>query len=162
MNADRVLGAGFVVLGLGMVWSMMRLRQPILGEGDPGAAVLPMTLGVVLAVIGAVLVLRRPAPARAAAQAAGALSETAEIQPPEPPLLAALHLANLLVYAMLFERAGFSLSSFLFLSVAIALFGEKTPRGVLVAVVAAAIFTVVVGTTLALLIGVPLPGVLLG
>ena len=159
MAADRILGVGFVVLGVTMVWLMSLLQEPSLGQGDPGAALLPTALGVAMAALGAVLAIRRGVKADTGTSE---MSETAVIVPAEPPLLSVLHLLNLCAYVALFERLGFSLSSFLFLVVAVFLLGKRTLRGLLVALAVAAIFTFVVGSTLKTLIGVPLPGVFLG
>lgn len=162
MATDRILGVGFVVLGVTMVWLMSLLQEPSLGQGDPGAALLPTALGVAIAALGAVLAIRRGLPEDKADTGTPEISEAAVIVPAEPPLLSILHLLNLCAYVAMFERLGFSLSSFLFLTIAVFLLGKRTLRGALVALAAAAIFTFVVGSTLKILIGVPLPGVFLG
>ena len=162
MAIDRILGVGFVVLGVTMVWLMSRLQEPSLGQGDPGAALLPTALGVAIAVLGGVLAIRSSPDEDKAEPGNSEVSEAAIIVPAEPPLLSVLHLINLCAYAALFERLGFSLSSFLFLAVAIFLLGKRSLRGLLIALLAAALFTFIVGTTLKILIGVPLPGVFLG
>lgn len=161
MQADRYIGAGFFILGVVMTWDATRIAFPMLGTGDPGPRVLPMVLGVLIAVLGAILCLRRPEIAAGeAAQMEDA--DTATIIPAEPLLFQVLHTLNLLVYAVFFERLGFSLSTFAFLVIAIFLLGARTLRGGIVAVAAAAAVTLVVGTGLKLGVGVPLPGVLFG
>ena len=86
----------------------------------------------------------------------------ATLVPAEPPLMQIIHVANLLAYAVLFERLGFTFSTFIFLAIAIFLLGARSLRGAIVAVVTAALVSLVVGTGLKLGVGVPLPGVLFG
>ncbi|WP_158626040.1 tripartite tricarboxylate transporter TctB family protein [Arsenicitalea aurantiaca] len=161
MAADRLIGTGFVVLGMAMIWSMSQLTFPNLGPGDPGPVILPMGLGIVIAVLGAILALRRPAATVASDGPDGNL-ETATIVPAEPPILRVVHLVNLVAYAALFERLGFSVSTFLFLAVAIFLLGQRSARGAAIAIGWSLLVTFIVGTGLSTLVGVPLPGVIFG
>ncbi|HEV2897378.1 MAG TPA: tripartite tricarboxylate transporter TctB family protein [Pseudaminobacter sp.] len=163
MKADRILGAGFVLLGFAMIWLMYRLAAPSLGQGDPGPAVLPAALGILFVLLGGILAIRRVAPSPPAVEAgAGENADTATLIPAEPALFSIIHLVNFCAYVALFEKAGFSLSTFVFLSIAIFLFGPRTVRSAIVAILAAAVVTFVVGTGLRVLVGVPLPGVFLG
>lgn len=145
-----------------MIWSMHRLVFPNLGQGDPGPSVLPAALGILFVLLGAILTIRRVAPPPPVNEAGGEDTDTATIVPAEPALFSIVHLVNLCVYVTLFERAGFSLSTFVFLSIAIFLLGPRNARGAFVAILAAAVVTFVIGTGLSMLVGVPLPGVILG
>lgn len=161
MVADRYIGAGFFVLGVAMAWGASRISYAMLGQGDPGPQVLPFALGVLIALLGAGLFLRQPRAAAAALVTADE-ADTATIIPAEPLLLRLVHVANLALYVVVFERLGFSLSTFIFLSVAIFLLGQRTPRGALWALLAAAVVTLAVGSGLKTGVGVQLPGVLFG
>jgi hypothetical protein len=162
MKADRILGAGFVLLGFAMIWLMYRLAAPSLGQGDPGPAVLPAALGILFVLLGGILAIRRVAPPPPAVEAGvGENADTATLIPAEPALFSIIHLVNLCAYVALFEKAGFSLSTFVFLSIAIFLFGPRTVRSAIVAILTSAVVTFVVGTGLRVLVGVPLPGVFL-
>lgn len=161
-KADRILGAGFVALGLAMIWSMHRLVFPNLGQGDPGPTILPTALGALFVLLGCVLTIRRAAPAPPVKEGGGEDTDTATIVPAEPAVFSIVHLVNLCAYVALFERAGFSLSTIIFLSIAIFLLGSRTARSAIVAIFAAAIVTFVIGTGLSMLVGVPLPGVFFG
>lgn len=161
MAADRVIGAGVFVLGAAMAWAASRIAWPVLGEGDPGPQILPLALGVLIAGLGAVLALRA-APAAVPPGAEVEDADTATVVPAEPPLLRLAHAANLLAYAALFERLGFTAATFIFLSVAMFLLGRRSVRGAARAALGAAIVTVVVGFGLKTGVGVQLPGVFPG
>ena len=161
MVADRYIGAGFFVLGAVMAWASSRIAYPMLGQGDPGPQVLPFALGVLIAILGAGLCLRQPG-AAIAGRAVTDEADTATVIPAEPPILRVAHAANLVAYALLFERLGFSVATFAFLSIAIFLLGQRNVRGALWAVLTAAIVTLVVGSGLKTGVGVQLPGVLFG
>ncbi|KQX38005.1 hypothetical protein ASD04_10245 [Devosia sp. Root436] len=162
MAADRLIGAGLFILGVVMAWASTQIAAPMLGEGDPGPQVLPLVLGVVIAILGAMLSLRNPAVEVSTDAPLFDEADTATLIPPEPLLLRAIHAVNLLAYAVLFERLGFTLSTFIFLAIAIFLLGTRSLRGGVVAVLVAVLVSLVVGTGLKLGIGVPLPGVLFG
>lgn len=162
MAADRLIGAGFFILGIVMAWASTQIAFPMLGEGDPGPQVLPLALGVLIALLGAMLSLRKPA---VEAGGEGPLfddADTATLIPAETPLMRVVHVVNLVAYAVLFERLGFTLSTFIFLAVAIFLLGARTLRGGIAAVMVAALVSLVVGSGLKLGVGVSLPGVLFG
>jgi hypothetical protein len=106
MAADRLIGAGFFILGIVMAWASTQIAFPMLGEGDPGPQVLPLALGVLIALLGAMLSLRKPA-----AEAGGEAplfddADTATLIPAETPLMRVVHVVNLVAYAVLFERLG--------------------------------------------------------
>jgi hypothetical protein len=163
MAADRLIGAGFFILGVVMTWGSTQIAFPMLGGGDPGPQVLPLALGVLIAVLGGILSLRRPTVSAAAVDTPlFDDADTATLIPAEPPLLRVIHAANLLAYVVLFERLGFTLSTFIFLTIAIFLLGSRSVRGGLAAALVAALVSLVVGTGLKLGVGVPLPGVLFG
>jgi hypothetical protein len=162
MAADRLIGAGLFILGVAMAWASTQIAAPMLGEGDPGPRVLPLALGVLIAILGAALSLRQPAVVASTGEPLFDDADTATLIPAEPILLRLVHAANLLAYAVLFERLGFTLSTFIFLTTAIFLLGNRSMRGGIVAVTAAALVSLVVGTGLKLGVGVPLPGVLFG
>jgi hypothetical protein len=162
MAADRLIGGGLFILGVVMAWASTQIAAPTLGEGDPGPQVLPLVLGVVIAILGAMLSLRNPAVAASADAPLFDDADTATLIPPETPLLRTIHAVNLVAYAVLFERLGFTLSTVIFLAIAIFLLGTRSLRGAIVAILVAALVSLVVGTGLKLGIGVPLPGVLFG
>jgi hypothetical protein len=162
MAADRLIGAGFFILGVVMAWASSQIAFPMLGEGDPGPQVLPLVLGVLIAFLGAALCLRKPVVAAGAEAPLFDDADTATLVPAEPPVMQVIHVVNLLAYAVLFERLGFTLSTFIFLAIAIFLLGARSLRGAIVAIVVAALVSLAVGTGLKLGVGVPLPGVLFG
>jgi hypothetical protein len=162
MAADRLIGACLVVAGILIGWGSTQIAAPMLGVGDPGPRLLPMTLGILIAGLGALLAIRQSAaPAPVDAEELDD-ADTATLIPAETPLLSIVHAVNLIAYVMLFERLGFTASTFIFLSIAIFLLGPRTTRGAVIAVMAAALVSLVVGTGLRLGVGVPLPGVLFG
>lgn len=161
MAADRVIGAGLFVLGVAMAWAASRISYPMLGQGDPGPQVLPLALGVLIALLGAGLGLRAP-PAVGGPRAEVEEADTAVVIPAEPPLLRVAHAVNVVAYVALFERLGFTAATFIFLSVAIFLLGRRTVRGAALAALSAAIVTFVVGFGLKTGVGVQLPGVFPG
>jgi hypothetical protein len=145
-----------------MTWGSTQIAFPMLGGGDPGPQVLPLALGVLIAFLGAALCLRKPVVAAGAEAPLFDDADTATLVPAEPPVMQVIHVVNLLAYAVLFERLGFTLSTFIFLAIAIFLLGARSLRGAIVAIVVAALVSLAVGTGLKLGVGVPLPGVLFG
>jgi hypothetical protein len=133
----------------------------MLGQGDPGPRILPLVLGVLIAVLGAGLGLRPPA-AVAGPRAEADETDSAVVIPAEPPLLRVAHAFNVVAYVALFERLGFTAATFIFLSLAIFLLGRRNLRGAALAALSAAIVTLAVGFGLKTGVGVQLPGVFPG
>jgi len=163
MTADRWFGVAIVLVSAGMVAEAFQIDVPFGQLGDPGPRIVPFILAAGLAILGLALILRRPAAASpVSADAAAAVEPDAGYEflaPPAVPVRIALALA-FITYIALFERIGFSIATFAFLAVSVFLLGRWDLRGAGIALAAAAITTLAVGTFLQRVIGVPLPGVL--
>lgn len=172
-NIMKHLGnLGFVALGGGMLWQIATAPQGrALQPGDPGPWALPTALALLMVVLGLVETLRslraRPLPADRRAVLEQAAAEHVEqrddsgveqIAAPGWPARA-IFVAALLAYVALFTLAGFSLASFGFLLVAGLGLAGLSRRAVFTTTAVALATTLALGTLLAGVVGVPLPGV---
>lgn len=163
MSADRWFGLAITLVSLGMVAEVLQIAAPFGALGDPGPRIVPLILAGGLAVLGLVLLCRPkrvivlPKGGEGTEEAPAAGVDI--LPPPAPPVRIALTVA-FLAYVFFFERLGFTIATFLFLSAAIVLLGRWTPRAAAVAIAVAAVTTLAVGAFLHGAIGIPLPGVL--
>jgi len=142
LDGERVMGVAAVLVGLGAVSESLRLAEDTL-TGGPGTRFLPVSLGLIVAVLGGAIALR-PAPRRPREAPAS----------PGARLRIAATLAGLALYALVFERLGFLISSAAFVALLLVFYGER--RWPLVLAVAAG----AAGATYAVFarwLGVPLP-----
>lgn len=134
MTADRIWGMLFTILGLAMAFGSQSIPVNFPGSGDPGPRLVPIALGISMAVLGAVLTLRPTA--RASEELTAKVSSSADetdadnpneqVEPPAVWRRIALGLL-LTAYVALFNTLGFSLASVLFLAGAMILLGPLTP-----------------------------------
>lgn len=147
LDGERVMGVAAALLGLGAVAGGLRLAEDTL-TGGPGPRFLPVSLGVIVAVLGGAIAVR-PSRRPSAETPAGL----------EGRLRIAATLAGLLLYAVVFERLGFLVSTAAFVALLLVLYGERRWPVVLAVAVGAA------GATYAVFarwLGVPLPPGILG
>lgn len=146
VDPERVAGAAMALLGAAAVAGALRLPETAIDEG-PGTRFLPVVLGLVLAVLGAAVAVRRGA---GAAGGEGEPGRTGRV------------LATLVAvggYAAGVERLGFLPVSTVFLAILLVAYGERRwPLVGAVAVGATAVTYLVFGVWLK----VPLPPGLLG
>ena len=146
-DGERVMGVAAVLVGLAAVAESLRLTEDTL-TGGPGTRFLPLSLGLIIAVLGGAIALR-PARGRAAEAPAGAGGR----------LRIGATLAGLVLYALGFERLGFLVSTAMFVALLLVFYGERRWPVVLAVAVGAA------GATYAVFarwLGVPLPPGILG
>ena len=146
-DGERVMGAGAALVGLVAIAESLRLTEDTL-TGGPGTRFLPLSLGLIIAVLGGAIALR-PARGRAAEAPAG----------PGGRLRLAGSLVGLVLYALAFERLGFLVSTSMFVALLLVFYGERRWPVVLAVAVGAA------GATYAVFawwLGVPLPRGILG
>jgi putative tricarboxylic transport membrane protein len=141
-DGERVMGVAAVLVGLVAVAESLRLTEDTL-TGGLGTRFLPLSLGLIIAVLGGAIALR-PARGRAAEAPAGAGGR----------LRIAATLAGLVLYALVFERLGFLISSSAFVALLLVFYGERRWPVVLAVAVGAAVATYAV---FARWLGVPLP-----
>ncbi|MBI2204888.1 MAG: tripartite tricarboxylate transporter TctB family protein [Candidatus Rokubacteria bacterium] len=147
LDGERLTGAAAALVGLIAFAESLRLAEDTL-TGGPGGRLLPATLGLIVAVLGGAVALKRTPgrPGVASAIPGGATRVVAT-------------LAGLAAYALVFERLGFLVSSSVFVAVLLLLYGER--RWVVVLALAAG----AAGATYAVFarwLGVPLPPGILG
>src|SRR3990172_1059664 len=142
LDGGRVMGAAAMLVGLGAVSESLRLAEDTL-TGGPGTRFLPVSLGLIVAVLGGAIALR-PAPRRPREAPAS----------PGARLRIAATLVGLVLYALVFERLGFLISSSAFVALLLVFYGERRWPVVLVVAVGAAVATYAV---FARWLGVPLP-----
>jgi len=148
LDGERVMGIAAVVVGLLAVSEASRLPVDTL-TGGPGTRFLPVTLGLIVAVLGGAIAVR-PSPSgrpRAAPSSPGARARFAATA------------VGLVLYAVAFERLGFLIASAAFMVLLLLLYGERRWMLILAVAVGAA------GATYAVFarwLGVPLPPGLLG
>jgi putative tricarboxylic transport membrane protein len=146
-DGERVMGVVAVLVGLVAVAESLRLTEDTL-TGGLGTRFLPLSLGLIIAVLGGAITLR-PARDRAAEAPAGAGGR----------LRIGATLVGLVLYALAFERLGFLVSSAIFVALLLVFYGERRWPVVLAVAVGAA------GATYAVFarwLGVPLPPGILG
>ncbi len=146
IDGERVMGVGAAVVGLLAVSEALRLTEDTM-TGGPGPRFLPVSLGVIVAVLGAAVAVR-PSPDRPR-------SSTGRVE----RLRVAATVVGLVLYAVVFERLGFLIASAAFMALLLLLYGERRWLVVLAVAVGAA------GATYAVFawwLGVPLPPGLLG
>ena len=141
-DGERVMGVAAVLVGLVAVAESLRLTEDTL-TGGLGTRFLPLSLGLIIAVLGGAIALR-PARGRAAQAPAGAGGR----------LRIGATLVGLVLYALVFERLGFLISSSAFVALLLVFYGERRWPVVLVVAVGAAVATYAV---FARWLGVPLP-----
>ncbi|MBI2217797.1 MAG: tripartite tricarboxylate transporter TctB family protein [Candidatus Rokubacteria bacterium] len=147
LDGGRVTGAAAALVGLLAFALSMRLGEDTL-TGGPGTRFLPASLGLIVAVLGAAIALQ-PGPGRAREAPAGAGAR----------LRVAGTLGGLVLYALLFERLGFLVSTATFVVALLIFYGERRWPVVLTVAVGAA------GATYAVFawwLRVPLPPGILG
>lgn len=147
LDGERLMGVAAVVVGLIAVSESLRLTEDTL-TGGPGTRFLPASLGLIVAVLGGAIALRPPRgrPEEAPAGLAGLLRIAAT-------------LVSLVLYALVFERLGFLVSTSMFVALLLVLYGERRWLVVIAVAVGAA------GATYAVFarwLGVPLPPGILG
>jgi len=142
LDGERVMGVAAVLVGLVAAAESLRLTEDTL-TGGLGTRFLPLSLGLIIAVLGGAIALRpsRGRAAKAPAGAGGRLRITAT-------------LAGLVLYALVFERLGFLISSSAFVVLLLVFYGERRWPVVLAVAVGAAVATYAV---FARWLGVPLP-----
>ena len=133
---------GFALLGLVAIAIASGFREGT-ATGGPGTRFLPVLVGVIVIVLGAVLVLRPPASGDA----------TAPLEPGGAGR-AIWTLAAVLAYVLLFARLGFVLATVPFLVVLLLAYGERRWPVVLAVALGA---TGVTYGLFAVWLGVPLP-----
>lgn len=146
LHGERVMGVAAVVVGLLAVAESFRLAEDTL-TGGPGTRFLPMTLGLIVAVLGGAIALRPSPGAIREARAWGSHRRVAAT------------LAGLVLYALAFERLGFLIASSAFVAFLLVLYGERRWLVVLAVAAGAAGATY---SVFARALGVPLPPGLLG
>ncbi|OGL17367.1 MAG: hypothetical protein A3F92_03820 [Candidatus Rokubacteria bacterium RIFCSPLOWO2_12_FULL_71_22] len=146
-DGERVMGIAAVLVGLLAVAESFRLAEDTL-TGGPGPRFLPVSLGLIVAVLGGAIAVR-PSPGRPREAPAG----------PGARRRIAATLSGLVLYALAFERLGFLIASSAFLALLLVLYGERRWLVVLAVAVGAAAATYAV---FARWLGVPLPPGLLG
>jgi len=147
LDGTRITGAVAALVGLLAVVEASRLAEDTL-TGGPGPRFLPVSLGLLVAVLGGTIALR-PAPDRTRETPAGAGAV----------LRIGGTLAALVLYALVFERLGYLVSTSAFVVVLMAAYGERRWPVVLAVAIGGALATHAV---FARWLGVPLPPGLLG
>ncbi len=160
----------FIVIGCLMIWQI--LSAPLgrsLQIGDPGPWFLPTVLASLLIFLGTVEFIRIYRQSKRLSDKSSAQSKEeldAELVEsgvgtiPAPNWYARIVFAlSVIAYVALYTYWGFSVSTFLFVSIAILSLSTLSPKSILVAILIALITTLFVGWLLAGVVGVPLPGV---
>ncbi len=168
MTSDKFLGLVFVCLGTAVFFASQRIVSNFPGSGDPGPAMLPTALGAFLVLLGLILAFRKRAVlAEGRADAIRGLSSDISEGPNEvvaPPVMwrrVCIGLA-LLLYIVSFERAGFTVSSFLFVCITMILLDEFSVRQIVRKILVGAGVVLALGYVLNTLLGLSVPGVLIG
>lgn len=145
IKADRIFGAVFLALGLGLfIYSFSFHSGDLMGDLGPGF--LPGLVGALLAVLGLVQLIWPGADKREAIEG--------------DRVWVVLAFTTLVgAYAVLFAAFGFSWPSFGFLVAVMLLLGGRTPRLITGYVIGSAIFVFLVGFVLLHVLSVPLRGV---
>lgn len=166
MTADRIWGAVFFILGVSMAFASQSVPVIFPGSGDPGPRLMPLILGMAMAICGAILALRRPSrlSAEITEMVGGAQPETDPDNPNErvdpPTLWRRIALGGLLVaYVALFEFLGFSLASTIFLAGSMFLLGPLTVAEAAKKLAIALVVVVLVGLAMNMLLGLSVQGV---
>ncbi len=140
MSGDFMVGALAVLIGL--VYSAGALRLPRAMIGNPWAPTyFPLGIGVIMTILGAALCLRnlrrREPTERAQDQASQAQDKPAVDK--DFPRLALCTIGLCILYAMIFSRLGFIVSTLLFLGAMLFLVNGK--RGWLANILVSVVFT---------------------
>jgi len=167
MTADRVWGMLFTMVGLAMAFGSQTVLVNFPGTGDPGPRLVPMVLGISMAVLGAILMWRPAAFVSEDPAAKVSVSNVIEgdadnpSEQVEPPAVwRRIALGVLLVaYIALFNLLGFSLASVMFLAVAMILLGPLTPTEIIRKTAIALALVLLLGWTINLLLGLSVQGV---
>lgn len=147
LDGERVMGVAAMLVGLVAIVEGSRLTGETF-TGGLGIRFLPVSLGLVIAVLGGAIALRpaRGLPAEAPAGTGGRLRIGATV-------------IGLVLYMLVFERLGFLLSTSMFLALLLVFYGERRWPVVFAVALGAA------GATYAVFawwLGVPLPRGILG
>lgn len=105
---DRIFAAGLLLFGVFWAWQGSRL-QMVAGDGGPGPGVLPTALGLLIAALAVVNLLR---------------PELERVEFPNRRRVL-LVLGSLIAYAALLEPLGYVLTTFLFLAVLLMALAER-------------------------------------
>lgn len=166
MTADRVWGMLFTILGLAMAFGSQTIAVNFPGSGDPGPRLVPIALGVSMAILGTVLTLRPTArasdelTARVSASSVEADTENPNEQVEAPAVWRRVALGLLFVaYVALFNTLGFSLGSVLFLAGAMILLGPLTPIEIIRKSAIALGLVLLLGWAMNFLLGLSVQGV---
>ena len=145
IKADRIFGAVFLALGLGLfIYSFSFHSGDLMGDLGPGF--LPGLVGALLGVLGLVQLIWPGADKREAIEG-------------DRVWVVLAFTALVGAYAVLFAAFGFSWPSFGFLVAVMLLLGGRTPRLITGYVIGSAIFVFLVGFVLLHILSVPLRGV---
>lgn len=147
LDGERVMGVAAALVGLLAVGESFRLTADTL-TGGPGPRFLPASLGLIVAALGGTIALR-PSPGR---------RREALTDPGARHRIAATMII-LVLYALVFERLGFLISSASFVALLMVFYGERRWPVILAVALGAALATYAV---FARWLGVPLPPGILG
>lgn len=165
MTADRIWGALFVILGVSMAFASQSVAVIFPGSGDPGPRLMPLVLGVAMAVCGFILALRQSSGLSAEVSAVVEARPESDPDDPnervEPPAIwRRIALGLLLVaYVALFDPLGFSLASTIFLAGSMILLGPLTASEVAKKLAIALVIVILVGLAMNSLLGLSVQGV---
>jgi len=164
MREDRVIGAALALMGVGMVAYSMTIAAPFASSGDPGPAVVPTVLGVLLAGLGLLLALRKPV-----AEPEDPEDHTVPREDDQVVRIAAptrirqiLLGVSFVAFVALFDILGFSLSAILFLLASMVLLGPANPAYFARAAALSVCVVLLVGFILNGLLDLSVPGVWIG
>jgi hypothetical protein len=160
----------FIVIGCLMIWQI--LSAPLgrsLQIGDPGPWFLPAVLASLLIFLGGVEFIRtfrksKQLPDSGSSQLKevfdeGLVESGVETIPAPNWRSRIVFVLSVIGYVAVYTYWGFSVSTFLFVSISILSLSNLSPKSILAAILTALITTLFVGWLLAGVVGVPLPGV---
>ncbi len=130
-SAQKIsLISAFVCIVLGIAYSIKTLNLPEAAIGNPNAPkVFPLSLGILMTILGVVLLIQQVMKVRTGSPEQNASETQTEkksfvIEPHTKQI--AITVANGILYAILFRRIGYVLSTILFLGIELLLFNGKT------------------------------------
>lgn len=151
-TVNRMTAVVVILVGAGLIVSGFRLDGPTL-IGDPGAALLPKIAGALLVLLGSALFIW-PVPQSAV---------PADADPAGRPMHVVVGtVAAAIGFVLLFAFVGFTIASAVFVFAVPLIMGARRRRDIAAAALMASLFTLLVGYSLYSLLGIPLPGVLVG
>ena len=149
MTANRLFGIGFLFLAVFMFAISEQIEVPDL-MGDPGPLLLPRIVEFLMGGLGIALSFMKGKPVPAI-----------ETGPRGGFAVLAMSAAAALLFVILLDMSGFTVATAVYLFLATAILGNRTPKALVSYLIGACVASVVLGFILGSLLELPLPGILI-